>query len=121
MKTIKTIAGIRKIEDSTEQIMFFKIREILYDHRKKLIERILADTNAYLDYKFHSRVSGRRLEVLTAKLRNFANTTLDLERYDSIVDEFRHAQNIVLSNAIFYQEIDEVIDSELNSSQLTLV
>lgn len=118
MKTIRTISGIRKIEEAGDQITLFKVREILYDHRKKLIERILSDVNAYIEYKFQLRVTGRRLNDLADKLKHLSNSTLDLERYEPIFEEFKHAQSMVLSNVIFYQEIDELIDAELNSSQL---
>lgn len=121
MKSIKTAAGIRRIEDSGDHITIFKLREVLYEHRKTLIHRITADPNAYLDYKFQVRLNAQLLKPLLNRLSDLAHAPLDLDRYDDILKEFQHHQTMVLSNVLFYQEIDEHIYDQLNSSQLKLV
>ena len=121
MKTIKTAAGVRRIEDTGDYVTLFKLREILSEHRRILITRIIAEPNAYLDYKFQKRLAGQPLKSLVAKLTDLGNASIDLDKYESILKDFEHQQNVVVSNALFYQEIDEVIYEELNSSQLKLV
>ena len=91
------------------------------EHRRILIHRIISDTNAYLDYKFQKRLVGQPLKSLLSKLEDLSTAQVDLDRYEQILKEFEHQQNLVLSNALFYQEIDEIIYEELNSSQLKLV
>ena len=120
MKTIRTAGGIRRIEDSGDHITIFKIREILSEHRKTLISRITADPNAYLEYKFQKRLSGKGLAALLDSLVQLANSPVDLDRYDSILNDFHHQQHLVLSNSLFYQEIDEHIYEAMNPSQLRL-
>lgn len=121
MKTIRTAAGTRRIEDSGDHISIFKLREILFEHRKTLIHRILSEPNAYLDYKFQVRLNAQLMKPLINRLHDLANAPLDLDRYDSLIREFQHQQTMVVSNTLFYQEIDEVIYDQLNSSQLKLV
>jgi hypothetical protein len=121
MKTIKTAAGVRRLEDTGDYITLFKLREILAEHRRILINRIISDPNAYLDYKFQRRLTGQPLKSLLTRLADLSAASIDLDKYESILKEFEHQQNIVVSNALFYQEIDEVIYDELNSSQLKLV
>lgn len=121
MKTIRTAAGVRRIDDSGDHVTVFKLREALYEHRKLLIHRIQSDPNAYLVYKFNVRLNAQELKPLLNRLNDLATGPLDLGRYESIVREFQHQQTMVLSNVLFYQEIDEHIYEQLNSSQLKLV
>jgi hypothetical protein len=121
MKTIKTAAGVRRIDDTGDYVTLFKVREILQEHRRILITRIIAEPNSYLDYKFQRRIGGQSLKSLVARLSDLSAASIDLDRYDQVLKDFEHQQHLILSNAIFYQEIDEVIYEELNSSQLKLV
>jgi hypothetical protein len=121
MKTIRTAGGIRKIDELGDHIAIFKIREILTEHRKTLIGRITSDPNAYLEYKFQKRLTGKALALLTASLTEMANSPVDLDRYESVVKEIGERDMIVLNNALFYQDIDERLYELLNPAQLKLV
>lgn len=121
MKTIRTAAGVRRIEDTGDYVTLFKLREILQEHRRILINRIVSDANAYLDYKFQKKLAGQSLKSLLTKLADLSSSPIDLDRYESILKDFEHQQHVVLGNTLFYQEIDEIIYEELNSSQLKLV
>jgi hypothetical protein len=121
MKTIKTAAGVRRIEDTGDYVTLFKVREILHEHRRVLIGRIITEPNSYLDYKFQKRITGQPLKSLITRLADLSTASIDLDRYDQVLKDFEHQQHLILNNALFYQEIDEVIYEELNSSQLKLV
>ncbi len=121
MKTIRTVLGVRKIEDRDHHLALLELRDLLDAHRNALITRLLADLPTYLDYKFRARVNQRDLGILKEKIAFMRNTSVDMDKYDFI---FQH----MLANDItyvpaepFYKEIDDSIGGYLNSTQLNLL
>ena len=121
MKTIKMPAGVKRIEDSDTNVTLFKLRDILHAQRNTLITRMVGDLTTYIDYKFQTKPTSRQLEVIKERLQTLKNSTLDLDRYDFIIQHFlAHATNYVNAEP-FYKEIDGYIREELNAAQLKLV
>ncbi|HEY0656538.1 MAG TPA: hypothetical protein VGD65_25570 [Chryseosolibacter sp.] len=121
MKTLRTLQGIRRIEDSDPNVMLLKVRQILDEQRNNLITRLVSDLASYIDYKFRVRPDARQLEAIREKLFSLRNSGLDLERYDTILQHVMDHDSTYLTAEPFYKEIDENIGWHLNLSQLKLV
>lgn len=120
MKTIRTTAGLRRIQDSDPSATIFKIREILSEQRDTYINRLSSDLSSYIHYKFNLKPTSQQLDTIKDKLISLKNSALDLDRYDSILHSILNKENTYVSAEPFYKEIDEKIGSELNSGQLKL-
>ena len=121
MKTVKTPSGVKRIEDSDATLSLFKLREILTDERKLIISRLESNLSSYLDFRFHTKPTGKQLEGIKNLLASLKASSLDLEKYNLIVQNFLSQESTHVNAAQFYQEIDICIEDELNSSQLRLV
>ena len=121
MKRIKIVTGMRKIEDSDVNSALFKLREVLMEHRSVLITRILSDLATYIDYKFGTRVSLRQQESIREHLFNLKNATVDIDRYNEIIDHFFNHELTYIGSEPFMKEIDEGISAIINAPQLKLV
>ena len=121
MKTIRTLHGIKRIEDSDPNIMLLKVRQIFDEQRNSLITRLIGDLASYIDYKFCVRPDARQLEAIREKLFSLKNSGLDLEKYDALLQHVIDHDATYINAEPFYKEIDENIGSHLNLSQLKLV
>lgn len=118
MKTIKTGFGIKKIEDCEEGVLILQLREILTVHRAALIQRLVSDIPIYLEYIFHIKVEKKQLEEIKDRLSLLKNSSIDLDKYNSIVQQVAKQDVTHLTNEIFYQELNECIGWHLNEPQL---
>lgn len=121
MKTIKTALGVKRIEDRDQHLALLQLRELLDAHRNILINRLMADLPAYLDYKFSTRINQRQLEVLKDKLSFMKNASVDMDKYDFIYQHMLENEATYVPAEPFYKEIDENIGWYLNDNQLKLV
>lgn len=86
-----------------------------------LITGILTDLPTYLQFKFYAKVDKQMQGILRAKLLDLSNSKVNLDRYDAIVQEIKKNSNYRVPSAEFFHEIDGLLDSVLNPTQLTLV
>lgn len=121
MKTVRTVLGIKKIEEIDHQVTVIKLREILDAHRGVLITRMIADLPSYIDYKFNTKVNSQQLETIKEKLSFMKNSSVDMEKYGFILQEVLSHENTYVATGPFYKEIDDNISWYLNDSQLKLV
>lgn len=121
MKTVRTIQGVKRIEHNDNHLTLLQLREILNAHRDALINRLVSDLPAYLDYKFNARVNGKQLEVLKDKLTYLKNSSVDMDKYDFIFKHVMTHESTYVASEPFYREIDDNISWYLNESQLKLV
>ena len=121
MKAVKTVNGIKRIDDSDAGATLFRLRDVLSEHRSVLVSRLIGDLSAYIDYKLSQKVTGRKLDSVKDSLQLLKNSTLDLDRYRDIVDHFFNNNMTYISTEPFMKEIDETISMALNTSQLKLV
>ncbi len=121
MKTVRTVLGIKKIEDNDHQVTIMKLREILDAHRGVLITRMIADLPSYIDYKFNTKVNSQQLETIKEKLSFMKNSSVDMDKYGFILKEVLSHDNTYIATGPFYKEIDDNISWYLNESQLKLV
>ncbi|RAV98510.1 hypothetical protein [Pseudochryseolinea flava] len=121
MKTIKTPSGVKRIEDSDATLSLFKLREILTDERKLIINRLESNLTSYLDFRFHTKPNSKQIDGIKNQLASLKASNLDLEKYNAVVQCFLSNENTHVNAAQFYQEIDVCIEDELNSAQLRLV
>ncbi len=119
MKTIKTANGIKKIEDWSLDLIPVQLRTILQEHRATLINKIITGgIETYIDYKFNTKVSPKRIQNLKLNLENLKNSGIDVARYKPIFDAVTKNEFTNLDNVIFYSEIDLNIKGYVFEPQL---
>lgn len=121
MKTVRTVLGNKRIEDQDHQLLLLQLRDVLDAHRGTLITRLITDLPTYIDYKFNVKVNGRELETIKEKLSYLKNSSVDMDKYRSILDNVMSNETTYVTTGPFYKEIDDSISWYLNESQLKLV
>jgi uncharacterized membrane-anchored protein len=121
MKILRTLNGVRRIEDSDPNIMLLKVKQILDEQRNGLITRLITDLGTYIDYKFQVKPDARQLEMIKEKLYSLKSSGLDLDKYDALLQHVLDHDATYVNAEPFYKEIDENISWHLNAAQLKLV
>src|SRR5687768_1599495 len=121
MKSVRIASTVKHIEEGDERVTLFRIQEILSEHRSTLIMRILSDLPTYLQFKFYTKVDKEMQGILRDKLCGLSNSKVNLDRYDGIVQEIKNNRNYRVPSQEFFKEIDMLLDTHLNPSQLQLM
>ena len=121
MRTVRTVLGIKKIEEKDYQVAVLQLREILDAHRGTLITRLISDLPTYIDYKFNRKVDSKQLEAIKDKLSFLKNSSVDMDKYGFILQNVMDHETTYVATEPFYKEIDDNISWYLNESQLKLV
>lgn len=121
MKTVKMALGIRRIEDRDQHLALLQLRDLLDAHRNALINRLMGDLPAYLDYRFRTRINQKQLDLLKDKLSFMKNASVDMDKYDFIYQHMLANEATYVPSEPFYREIDENIRWYLNDAQLRVV
>ena len=121
MKSVRIASTVKHIEEADHNVTLFRIQEILSEHRSTLIMGILSDLLTYLQFKFYTKVDKEKQELLRAKLMELSNLKVNLDRYLDIVHEIEKNSNYRVPSQEFFKEIDSLLDSVLNPTQLRLV
>lgn len=115
MKTIKTAAGTKHIETQDATLIPIHLREIIREHRAKLINNLMGDLPTYINYKFDKKATKEELESIATRLESLKESRFAMDNYYSLLNQVMKKDFISLENGMFYSEIDSVIKSELNS------
>lgn len=119
MKTIKTINGIKRIEDWDVNLVPIQLRPILQEHRATLIDKLLTGgMESYVHYKFNIKVKHPQTEAIKLKLTELRNAGIDVETYKPVFETVMNHSATILDNALFYAEIDKVIEQVLSQPPL---
>ena len=121
MKSVRIASTVKHIEEGDERVTLFRIQEILSEHRSTLIMGILSDLPTYLQFKFYTKVDKYMQGILRDKLFEMSNSKVTLDRYLDIVHEIEKNSNYRVPSQEFFKEIDGLLDSVLNPTQLKLV
>jgi len=121
MKFVRIATTVKHIEESDERITLLRIQEILSEHRSTLIMGILRDLPTYLQFKFYAKVDPEMQSTLRDKLFELSNAKVNLDRYIDIVHEIEKNVSYRVPSQDFFREIDSLIDTVLNPTQLKLV
>lgn len=121
MKSVRIASTVKHIEEGDERVTLFRIQEILSEHRSALIMGILSDLPTYLQFKFYTKVDKEMQGILRDKLFELSNSKVNLDRYLDIVHEIEKNSNYRVSSQEFFREIDGLLDSALNPTQLVLM
>jgi hypothetical protein len=121
MRTIRTVLGVKKIEEKDYQVAVLQLREILDAHRGTLITRLISDLPTYIDYKFNRKIDSKQLEAIKDKLSFLKNSSVDMDKYGFILQNVMDHEITYVATEPFYKEIDDNISWYLNESQLKLV
>jgi hypothetical protein len=114
MKTVKTVNGIKKIEDRDAALVPVQLKSILKEHRMTLVDKILSGgLEMYIDYKFNTRPATELLQEVRLKLDELRKDGIDTEVYSHVFETVLKNQSTILGNTIFYNEIDEAIKEAL--------
>ena len=121
MKSVRIASTVKHIEEADPTVTLFRIQEILSEHRSTLIMGILSDLPTYLQFKFYTKVDKEMQGILRDKLFELSNSKVSLDRYLDIVHEIEKNSSFRVPSQEFFREIDGLLDSVLNPSQLMLV
>ena len=121
MKSVRIASTVKHIEEADHNVTLFRIQEILSEHRSTLIMGILSDLLTYLQFKFYTKVDKEMQGILRDKLFELSNSKVNLDRYLDIVHEIEKSSNYRVPSREFLKEIDSLLDSVLNPTQLKLV
>jgi hypothetical protein len=121
MKTLRTVSGIKRIQSEDKEVTMLQVRDILHDQRKVLINRLLQDLHTYIDYRFRIKASAQQLDQIKERLDSMKNYSVDLTRYETILQQILENDSTYLNSEPFYQEIDDCIGYYLNDMPLKLV
>ena len=121
MKSVRIASTVKHIEEGDERVTLFRIQEILSEHRAMLITGILTDLPTYLQFKFYMKVDKEKQALLRDKLMELSHSKVNLDRYLAIVHEIEKNSNYRVPSQEFFKEIDSLLDSFLNPTQLKLV
>jgi hypothetical protein len=121
MKSVRIASTVKHIEEGDERVTLFRIQEILSEHRSTLIMGILSDLTTYLQFKVYTKVDKETQGILRDKLFELSNSKVNLDRYLHIVHEIEKNSSFRVPSQEFFREIDGLLDSVLNPSQLMLV
>ena len=121
MKSVRIASTVKHIEEGDERVTLFRIQEILSEHRSTLVMGILSDLPTYLQFKFYTKVDKEMQELLRDKLMELSNSKVSLDKYLDIVHEIEKNSSYRVPLQAFFKEIDLLLDSVLNPTQLKLV
>ena len=121
MKSVRIASTVKHIEEADHNVTLFRIQEILSEHRTMLITGILTDLPTYLQFKSYGKVDKEVLGILRDKLWDLSNSKVNLDRYDEIVQEIKTNSSYRVPSSAFFHEIDSLLDTQLNPTQLKLV
>jgi hypothetical protein len=122
MKTVKTSTGIKQIEDWDANLVPLQLREILQDHRKALIDRLLKVNRlpVYVKQKLGLKMNSRQYSKVRDGLRRLMNAGIDIDNYQPILAMVLKKEHSNLDTAIFYKEIDNCIQVAMQDDQLII-
>ena len=110
MKIIESpILGQRLITAKDKNARLFQVKQVLIQHRDSLITKLLKDIPSYLAIKYHALANETELEEIKDKLLDLQKRDLDLINYVAIVEQIKKRSTTKLSNAPFFQEIDQLL------------
>lgn len=119
MKTIKSaLLGSKQIIDSNADAILFQLKEIIKEHRERIIIRLISDLPTYIDYKFQVKASKKMLEEVKDKLVYLKGTGVSLTAYDSVVQQVLTKAVTHLTNEPFYVEIDQYLEPYCRKKEL---
>ncbi|MBT1701888.1 hypothetical protein [Chryseosolibacter indicus] len=122
MKTIRIVTGVKKIDhEANENILLFRVREVLNEHRSSILERMINDLPNYINYRFDIRASKEQLANIRNKLTLLKGENINADKYHEVIENVLLHETYSIPSQPFLQEIDEIIYNEINPYQLTLV
>lgn len=110
MKTIKSaLLGTKSLIDTNEEVLIVQLKDILKQHRELIINRLLGDLIAYLDYKFQTKPDKQMMDAIKDKLIALKKSNVSMEYYQFIEKQVMNRAVIHLTNEPFYVEIDACV------------
>jgi hypothetical protein len=113
MKKIKTVNGIKTIDDWANDLVPIQLREILQEHRNTLIDKIMSGLELYVISKLNHKATKGQLERMKLRLFNLKHTGIDMDNYSSVLELVMQREQVNLDSGIFYIEIDNVLRNEI--------
>lgn len=107
--------------DTNNEILLLQLKEILKEHRERIIIRLLSDLPTYLDYKFSVKADKQLIETIKDRLLDLKKSNADLDKYNAIVQQWLTKSVTHLTNEPFFREIDEYLGQYVVSERLKLV
>lgn len=118
MKTVKTAQGIKKITEEDDHYVSLQLQAILQDHRSLLIEKMMHNLLHYVDYKFNTKPDPKQLDRIKFMLTELKNSEINFKTYAPLFETVQRHEHTHIGNALFYEEIDALLKSNLTVSDL---
>jgi hypothetical protein len=118
MKTVKSaLLGAKQLIDTNHEVLLLQLKEVIKEHRALIINRLIHDLPAYLDYKFEFKADKDLLARIKDNLLSLKNSGVDLKKYDNIVQLLLNRAVVHLTNEPFYAELDEELQPFINANR----
>jgi hypothetical protein len=119
MKTVKTSSGLRIIDSDQYTVMSNRLRSILQEDRKAIINNLIdSGLNRYIDYKFGRIVDTAQLNRIMLKLKELGERHINMIRYGQVMESLEKYDFIQVGNGLFFMEIDHLILQCLSQVEL---
>src|SRR5262245_38682918 len=104
MKTIKTVNGVARIDDTDPQSKRYndQVVTILNAHRDVLIKRLLSDLEIYLLYRFNIKATKEQVNSVKDELHRMQDHNIDQARYATLFNELEANQQLYVGTSKFY-------------------
>ncbi len=116
MKTIQSLLlGSVPITARDKHVRLFQVKQVINQHRDLFINKFLKDIPYYLAFRYNAFATPDELEEIKAKLNTLQKKDIDLVDYASIFEQIKKRTTVKLNNAIFFQEIDDLLFAQQKS------
>jgi hypothetical protein len=119
MKTVKSaLLGSKNLIDTNQEVLLIQLREIIKEHRALIINRLVGELPVYLDFKFQYKPDKDSSLRLKEELISLKNSGVSLQHYENVVSQLMNRAVVHLTNEPFYQEIDHLLASIVQTKQM---
>lgn len=121
MKAIMTIAGaaqdVQRGPDLDEMI---HMTALLKEERRIVIDNLMTDIAAYLEYKFETKPTVTQQERIKRAIVAYSECPISNDTCKTAAASLRRGMTKASRSNLFYQEIDKIIRTTLRPAQLEL-
>jgi hypothetical protein len=114
MKQVKTVNGLKTIDDWTNDIVPIQLQEIIHEHRYTLIEKLVPGLEIYVQAKLNKKATKEQLDRMKERLFQLKNSPINMDNYAGLLELVLKNDRVNMDSGIFYAEIDQVLLAEFS-------
>lgn len=121
MEAIMTIAGAaRDVQRGPDLDEMIHMTALLKDERRIVIDNLMTDIPAYLEYKFEVKATATQQEKIKQAIVAYGEGAISNDTCKIAAASLRRGMTKASRSNLFYQEIDKIISAILRPAQLEL-